>query len=466
MAGAVIAAGGAACGEFKGTSGDGATMDRPGAGTASGGSMAGTGGDTAGVTGTGGGPGTGGGATAGAGGRGTGGFTIGGAGGRGTGGAATGVGGTGGIMCSAGTHRCGSECKGDTDPNYCGAACAACSGATPQCVGGTCGCSLTTCGGACVDTMTDAAHCGRCAHSCTGGTCLAGKCQPVVIAANQYDSFGIALDATYVYFTVRDVSNGPWFVRRAPLAGNAQQTAETLVSGLDNVSGLAVNATHIYVTNLGTTQNIVRAPIGGGAATVFANGEDGPGHIRVQGTNAYWARGADPIGQIMRQALSGAPGSATSISGPLASPTALSIDTTTAYFALSSGSIYRVPLAGGTTTLLSSGQTQMHPFDIAADATHVYWSNNGLPSGIMRVPIGGGTATPLYSNTTSYVSGIAIDATYIYFGMGQEVLRMPLAGGTPETIAANQGLPFMIAVNATHVYWTSRASRSVARVAK
>src|SRR5215471_1470026 len=36
--------------------------------------------------------------------------------------------------------------------------------------------------GQCGDTQTSADNCGRCGHSCLGGTCDKGQCQPVTLA--------------------------------------------------------------------------------------------------------------------------------------------------------------------------------------------------------------------------------------------------------------------------------------------
>lgn len=69
------------------------------------------------------------------------------------------------------------------------------------CSGGSCTCSKTDCSGACVDLQSDANNCGRCGHSCQGGTCASGQCQAVVVARNLDGSTGIVgLDAQYLYY--------------------------------------------------------------------------------------------------------------------------------------------------------------------------------------------------------------------------------------------------------------------------
>ncbi|MFO0647184.1 MAG: FG-GAP-like repeat-containing protein [Polyangiales bacterium] len=46
------------------------------------------------------------------------------------------------------------------------------------CVGGVCRCGegAVTCGRECVDTRSDARHCGACGHACVGGDCVDGRC--------------------------------------------------------------------------------------------------------------------------------------------------------------------------------------------------------------------------------------------------------------------------------------------------
>src|SRR5215472_1277771 len=50
------------------------------------------------------------------------------------------------------------------------------------------------------DFNTDALNCGRCGHSCLGGACTAGACQPLVVSSNEANPYIMAADDTGVYW--------------------------------------------------------------------------------------------------------------------------------------------------------------------------------------------------------------------------------------------------------------------------
>lgn len=94
------------------------------------------------------------------------------------------------------------------------------------------------------------------------------------------------------------------------------------------------------------------------------------------------------------------------------------------------------------------------------DATHLYW---GLSGDLPRWPIAGGSTT---SFSASYSpEHLAIDADNLYLGTNDEIIVLPKSGGAAVVLATGQGSINRLAVDATHVYWTT-GSAELRRVAK
>jgi hypothetical protein len=114
--------------------------------------------------------------------------------------------------------------------------------------------------------------------------------------------------------------------------------------------------------------------------------------------------------------------------------------------------------AGSTVLTLVSGDLAC-PINIVVDATSVYWTANG--GSVMKVPIDGGTPTTLASGQST-PWGIAVDATSVYWvdvGNGNDgsVMKVPLAGGTPVVLASGQitNHAGSLAIDAARIYWST-----------
>ena len=127
--------------------------------------------------------------------------------------------------------------------------------------------------------------------------------------------------------------------------------------------------------------------------------------------------------------------------------------------------IVRVPLAGGVATPVvpsSALKQTASSYGVAVDSSSVYWTFFGDPTTVMKAPLGGGLPVTL-ATVNGPGEGIAVDATYVYFGAGPAVMKVPINGGAPTTLAnaTGQGL----AIDDDNVYFTDWSS-TVKKVSK
>ena len=125
------------------------------------------------------------------------------------------------------------------------------------------------------------------------------------------------------------------------------------------------------------------------------------------------------------------------------------------------GNIGRVGVSGNgsdaTHSWIGAG-TFCGTFDVAANATTVYWlisTCSGINRQITGATVGGSGLGSVVSTPGS--CGFGIDGTYIYWSNGQYIARALLNGSDPDTDWLDTGtgvVPCDVAADATHVYWT------------
>jgi hypothetical protein len=240
--------------------------------------------------------------------------------------------------------------------------------------------------------------------------------QPVTVTSSSDPVLGITLDATHAYWTtgrrIADAAPSGGTVMRVALAGGAP---ETLVSDQPLPTDIAVDSHNIYWIDAFSRQ-VMTAPLTGGEPSTFATTGQ-PSALTVDASNAYW----------------------------------LSFDYTTL-----TSAVMKAPLAGGAAIQLAPAG--LHTGGLAVNASDVYWIDldpDSVPQStahLMQAPLDGGPATTLFS-TAGGVRGMAVDEHSAYLVVDDSVLKFPLAGGTPASVASGIVEP-SIAVGTTDVFIT------------
>jgi sugar lactone lactonase YvrE len=138
------------------------------------------------------------------------------------------------------------------------------------------------------------------------------------------------------------------------------------------------------------------------------------------------------------------------------------------------GRVKRVPVTGGAVDVLASGIPAGSTFDvffplgIAVDADFVYWGEEVAGGAIRRVPKGGGSVTDLARGGGFGPSSIEIGGSFLYgVANGPDVAaRLPLAGGTVETLASGLGNPEGTALDGQALYWSELVGEPDGRIAR
>lgn len=334
-----------------------------------------------------------------------------------------------GVSCPA-----GSTCQaGACVPVACAGQCA---DAGPPKDGGTdadaqdsaplvCGVGEADCNGSVADGCEavleiDGKNCGACSHDCQGGECVGGSCRPVVLSPTP-GAFQTAIRAGTVFFTsIKGAA-----VQKVDLAGGP---TTNLATAQATPNGIAVDDHFVYWTNL-NGGTIKRATHTGGNVSDLATGQQGPCGLALSGADVYWTN------------------SGTSAAG------------------WKDGQVQVLPSGGSLATLA----TARYPCSVAVDAGFVYWADRGDPvqsdlGSVNRIATSGGSVQTLVAGVTA--DDIALDGAYVYWTNRSSIGRAPRTGGSAETLASGLSIANSLAIDATHLYFTTAGDGRLARILK
>jgi hypothetical protein len=261
------------------------------------------------------------------------------------------------------------------------------------------------------NVQTDANHCGRCGHSCGGGTCDQGKCQPVVLADGIDLVQQIAVDATHLYYAA--YTDGA--VLRVKLDGSL--TPQTMASGLTNVTGVARESDNLYFSDWDGVSKC-KVPTDGGlcTGTVAASNTDYSRYLFLVGTTLFFTSQSD-----VRRAGPTAAGPETTYGTSTVQPWSVAANAEYVYFSTSSIGLQRAPVGG----LDGGGSDSVGPLNskivasyVAIDGDSVFWSfrDDATDQGFVYSAKHADPAQRIsYTATTTWPIGVAADANYVYW---------------------------------------------------
>jgi hypothetical protein len=288
-----------------------------------------------------------------------------------------------------------------------------------------------------------------------GGTplCVPGE-DPVVIAKGLRGPEQIAIDDTFAYFTDHEGATHAGSVLRVPLAGG-----EVVELVADQIApyGIAIDATHVYWTSLleGLVQ---RVPKEGGAAEALGPWQHNPWNVEARPAGVYWINRGNPNdGAVMF--LGRGASEPVSLVSSLHDSNLLAVDETELWWTTdgTSGSLGKLRLASGATEFFAVVDT---PRALALDASSVYYADAGS---IRRSDRRTGPIEVLASPAVA--NALAVDEGSVYWtGLFEGVRKIAKGGGRILTLAEDDQSRD-VAVDDACAYWASGAG-TISRIAK
>jgi hypothetical protein len=269
--------------------------------------------------------------------------------------------------------------------------------------------------------MTSGDNCGRCGHSCLGGTCSAGVCQPfVLVTAPAPDLLGRPLDVV--------VDDKRVYV--------AQYLDDVVASYDKNDGGLSV----LYTSMAG-----------------------GPEALTKDDASIYYSEtnGVTNLQNIYSCHLGGCAGNPPALVQAALCVSLVIRGSTLFYDEHDLGNVNTVDVNDAAVTPLLQPDSGLTPRVLAVDGQYVYFTDDTNGS-VRRVLVTGGTPEIVATSGPAY--GLAISDAGIFYGVNDPtagssaIYRVDNAatvdGAAPPQFAAADG-PYSIALDDTNVYWVN-----------
>jgi len=233
----------------------------------------------------------------------------------------------------------------------------------------------------------------------------------IPIAGGQPDSIAVGSNWTVAIDDLRVYWSDGTSILSCAKQNCAGSTTVLAQSGWSH--GIGVDATSVYWATT-SEGKVMKVDKNGGASSVLASGTY-PYELTVDETNVYWTdHDSAGNGTVMGVPSAGGSPVQLAISKDVGTM-GIAVDKKNVYFTTGDGKMMQVPKNGGAVLTLSTALGN-EPWGIATDGMNVYAVSEPVhgPGAIVRVPVGGGATKVLASGQVAPV-GIAVDAAYVYW---------------------------------------------------
>ncbi len=310
----------------------------------------------------------------------------------------------------------------------------------------------------------------------------AGSCaDPCPLKTGLNNPWAMASDANRVYWVEygSDQGTADGVAASCPVSG-CDSGLVVYTSTETNPKGIAVDDQNVYWGSVSpsdtNTGAIWSCPIAGCAAghpTKLAIAIS-PWGIALDSSYVYWVDNDDnSVHRVPKTSGAGGVLAENSVlydgvSGDTVEPQQCAVDATSVYFTDVNGSVYQIPITGGTPVVIGSGPRGSVNFGLALDSTSLYYAEPDAIFAERKTATNGGSTIV---TDVHWAQGLTIDpATGILYwansGSGDVGVTDGTVGrvgvdGTGETVLASRLVaPFGVTVSGNNVFWINLGNAS------